>query len=71
MDIGDTLHVADLKLPDGVESVGDTEQGVASCHMPKVVVEEAPAEIEAAAAPAAAAAATPATTPAPKAEGKK
>jgi large subunit ribosomal protein L25 len=71
MDIGDTLHVADLKLPDGVESVGDSEQGVVSCHMPKVVVEEAPAEVEAAAAPAAAAAAAPTATPAPKAEGKK
>jgi large subunit ribosomal protein L25 len=70
MNIGDTLHVADLTLPDGVESVGDSEQGVVSCHLPKVVVEEAPAEAEAA-APAAAAAAAPAAAPAPKAEGKK
>ncbi len=72
MDVGDTLHVSDLKFPDGVEPIGDAEQGVVSCHLPKVVVEEAPAEAEAAAAPAAApAAAAPAAAPAPKAEGKK
>jgi len=72
MDVGDTLHVSDLKLPDGVEPIGDAEQGVVSCHLPKVVVEEAPVEAEAAAAPAGApAAAAPAAAPAPKAEGKK
>jgi len=72
MNVGDTLHVSDLKLPDGVESIGDAEQGVVSCHLPKVVVEEAPVEAEAAAAPAGApAAAAPAAAPAPKAEGKK
>lgn len=72
MGLGDTLHVSDLALPDGVEPIGDAEQGVVSCHLPKVVVEEAPAEAEAAVAPAGApAAAAPAAAPAPKAEGKK
>lgn len=77
MDLGDTRHVSDLTLPEGVEASGDPDQAVVSCHLPKVVVEEAPAEDEAAAAIAAAAAAAPAApaapaaAPAAKPEGKK
>ncbi len=59
MDLGDTLHVSDLRLPDGVEAATDAGQAVVSCHMPKVITEE----VEAVAAEAAvgeAAAATPA-----------
>lgn len=81
MNVGDTLHGSDLKLPAGVEIVGDPEQAVISCHIPRVVTEE----VEAAAAEAAApeAAAVPATVQSaevkpeakaetkPKAEGKK
>ncbi|MCG3203101.1 MAG: 50S ribosomal protein L25 [Gammaproteobacteria bacterium] len=76
MNVGDTLHISDLRLPDGVEPVGDAEQGVVSCHLPKVVVEEAPVEAEAGAAVATAPAGAPAATaaaaaPAAKAEAKK
>jgi large subunit ribosomal protein L25 len=57
MNLGDTIHVGDLKLPEGVEAEGDTEQGVVSCHQPRVAAEEAAPVVEAAAAPAAAPAA--------------
>jgi large subunit ribosomal protein L25 len=74
MKLGDTVHIGDLKLPEGVEFEGDAEQGVVSCHIPRVVVEEeaaAPVAAEAtAAAPAATAAAAPAAAPA-KPEAKK
>ena len=50
MDLGDTLHVADLKLPNGVQAVTEIEQGVISCHLPKVVVEATPEESAAEAA---------------------
>lgn len=66
MKLGDTIHVGDLKLPDGVEALGDTEQGVVSCHQPRVVAEETPA-----AEAAAPAAATAAAAPAAKPEAKK
>lgn len=82
MNLGDTLHVKELKLPGGVEVAGDPEQAVVSCHLPKVVTEEVPVEAEV--VPAAAAAVVPAApvppaaaVPAakaeakPKAEGKK
>jgi large subunit ribosomal protein L25 len=57
MNLGDTIHVGDLKLPEGVEAQGDTEQGVVSCHQPRVAVEEAAPAAEAVAAVAAPAAA--------------
>jgi large subunit ribosomal protein L25 len=55
MHVGETLHLSDLSLPEGVEIVGDVEQGVVSCHQPRVVAAEETTTETAAAEPAAAA----------------
>lgn len=62
VNVGETIHISDLKLPDGVESYalahgGDASAPVVSVHMPKLVTEEE----EAVAAPEVAADAVPAT----------
>jgi large subunit ribosomal protein L25 len=43
MMIGDSLHVSDLKVPDGVEIQDDPETSVAVLAAPRAVVEETPA----------------------------
>jgi len=60
LDIGDSIHLGDLKVPEGVEITsllrgGAPDQSVASVHMPRVEEEEGAQELEglAAAAPAA------------------
>jgi len=68
IDIGHSIHLSDVKLPEGVSAVvhGHDNPTVATASIPAGKVE---AEAEAAAAPAAAATAataTPAATPAPK-----
>ena len=59
IDVGDTVHLGDLKLPEGVEAYnlthgGDASAPVVSVHIPKLVTEEeeleAEEEMEAAAA---------------------
>ena len=59
INVGDTIHLGDLKLPAGVEAYNLTHGGeasapVASVHIPKIVIEEeelaAEEELEAAAA---------------------
>ena len=45
VDIGETIHMGDLKFPEGVQSYaaahgGDTSAPVVSVHMPRVVAEE-------------------------------
>lgn len=52
VDVGETIHLSDLKLPEGVESyviahAGDASAPVVSVHIPKVITEEE--EVEAAA----------------------
>jgi large subunit ribosomal protein L25 len=47
--LGDTIHLSDLKMPEGVQIYsllhgGDESQSVASVHTPKIVVEEEPEE---------------------------
>ena len=67
IDIGHSIHLADLKLPQGVTAVvhgGQDNPTIATASIPAGKVEEAAAPE--AAAPAAAAAAAPAATPAPK-----
>lgn len=51
--IGHSLHVSDLKLPEGVEVTDEPEQTVAVVSAPKTEVEETPAEGAAAEAGAA------------------
>lgn len=43
MVIGDSLHVSDIKLPEGVEVLDDPETSVAVLAAPRAVIEEAPA----------------------------
>jgi large subunit ribosomal protein L25 len=43
MVIGDSLHVSDIKVPEGVEVVDDPETSVAVLAAPRAVIEEAPA----------------------------
>ena len=52
--IGDSVHVSDLKLPEGVTVLDDPEASVAVLSTPKVQVEETPVAVEGAdaAAPA-------------------
>jgi large subunit ribosomal protein L25 len=50
LDIGMMLHVADLKLPQGVTALNDPEQVVVTVHPPAVEEEEVPEEVEGAAA---------------------
>jgi large subunit ribosomal protein L25 len=51
LDIGNSLHVADLTLPEGVRVLDDPERVVASVVAPTVEEAPAPAEAEAAAEP--------------------
>jgi large subunit ribosomal protein L25 len=44
LEIGDTIHVRDLVLPEGVELRSDADLSVASVVAAKVIEEEAPAE---------------------------
>lgn len=63
IEVGHSIHLSDLKLPQGVTAVihgGQDNPTIATASIPAGKVEEA------AAAPAAAAAAAPAATPAPK-----
>jgi large subunit ribosomal protein L25 len=53
MDVGDTLHLSDIQLPEGVRLVDldhgeEYDRGIVSCHMPRVTTEEEPEEEEAA-----------------------
>jgi large subunit ribosomal protein L25 len=50
--IGHSIHIADLKLPEGAESMDEGETTVAIVSAPRAVVEEAAAPAEGAAAPA-------------------
>lgn len=45
LNIGDTIHAADITLPEGVKLVSDPESLVAACHEPRVA-EEAEEEAE-------------------------
>jgi large subunit ribosomal protein L25 len=52
LDLGDTIHLVDLVLPEGVENHalthgGDETQSVASVHMPRVIEEEDEDEVAA------------------------
>jgi large subunit ribosomal protein L25 len=49
--IGHSLHVSDVKVPEGVEILDEASATVCVCSIPKAVVEEVPA-VDAAAAPA-------------------
>jgi hypothetical protein len=42
MVIGDSLHVSDIKLPEGVEVLDDPETSVAVLAAPRAVIEETP-----------------------------
>jgi large subunit ribosomal protein L25 len=60
LEIGDSIHVADLSFPEGVEVLGEAEQVVVHVVAPRVEEEKAVEEGEEAAAPAAGEAAAPA-----------
>jgi large subunit ribosomal protein L25 len=49
--IGHSIHVSDVKVPDGVEVLDESSSTVCVCSIPKAVVEEVPA-VDAAATPA-------------------
>jgi large subunit ribosomal protein L25 len=72
LEIGDSIHVADLKLPEGVEAL-DVQENFTLVTVVPPAVEEAPAAVEAAAVEGAPAAGAPAegVAPAAGAEGKK
>ena len=55
MVIGDSLHVSDIKLPEGVEVQNDPETSVAVVAAPRAVIEETPAAEAVEGAPEAAA----------------
>ena len=55
MKIGDSLHVSDIKVPEGVEILDDPETSVAVVAAPRAVIEEAPAAEAVEGAPEAAA----------------
>ena len=45
IDLGDAVHLGDLKLPEGVESYallhgGDADQSIVTVHLPRVAEEE-------------------------------
>ncbi|MFW5970046.1 MAG: 50S ribosomal protein L25/general stress protein Ctc [Halofilum sp. (in: g-proteobacteria)] len=45
LDVGDTLHLSDIQLPEGVRLVDldhgeEYDRGIVSCHMPRVTTEE-------------------------------
>jgi large subunit ribosomal protein L25 len=44
LEIGDSIHVRDLPLPEGVELRTDGDLSVVSCVAPKAIEEEVPAE---------------------------
>jgi large subunit ribosomal protein L25 len=46
--VGDSLHVSDIKVPDGVEVLDDMEASVCVCAAPRAVIEEvvAPEAVE-------------------------
>jgi large subunit ribosomal protein L25 len=44
MEVGDSIHVKDIVLPDGVTPKGNPEMSIASVHVPKVVAAEAKVE---------------------------
>jgi large subunit ribosomal protein L25 len=48
--IGHSIHVSDIKVPDGVEVLDESSSTVCVCSIPKEVVEEVP--VDAAAVPA-------------------
>jgi len=43
--IGDSVHVSDLSLPEGVEVLDDEDSTICVVSAPRAVVEEAPAEV--------------------------
>jgi large subunit ribosomal protein L25 len=47
MVIGDSVHISDLKVPEGVEVIDDPETSVAVLAAPRAVIEETPALAEA------------------------
>ena len=47
MVIGDSVHISDLKVPEGVEVIDDPETSVAVLAAPRGVIEETPAVAEA------------------------
>lgn len=55
LELGDSVHASELKMPTGVELITEPEHVVLIVHIPRAVAEEtaAPAEGEAAATPAA------------------
>ena len=55
MMIGDSLHVSDIRVPEGVEILDDPETSVAVLAAPRAVIEEAPAAEAVEGAPEAAA----------------
>jgi large subunit ribosomal protein L25 len=55
MMIGDSLHVSDIKVPEGVEVQDDPETSVAVLAAPRAIIEEAPAAEAVEGAPEAAA----------------
>ncbi len=67
--IGDSLHVRDIQLPEGVELLTDGDLSIANVALPKQVEEAVPEEAEVEAAEAAEAA--PAEGAAPAAEGEE
>ncbi len=49
MEVGDSIHVKDVVLPEGVKAIGNSEASIASVHVPKVAaVEEKVEEVAAA-----------------------
>ncbi len=50
LEVGKSIHVGEIKLPEGVEIIGNKTAPVVSVAMPKTEVEEVPAEGAAAAA---------------------
>lgn len=47
MVIGDSVHISDLKVPEGVEVLDDPETSVAVLAAPRAIIEETPAVAEA------------------------
>ena len=46
MDIGDSIHVRDLVIPDNIELLTSGDRALAAVHAPRVIVEEVVAEEE-------------------------
>jgi large subunit ribosomal protein L25 len=70
-DIGDSVHIQDLKLPAGVKPASNRNLTLATINEPKRVVEETPVAAEGAAEGAEGAEAAPAADAAKKPEGDK